>query len=249
MMKMILSMTLSAMMFTGCHLDNGSDSQKPQPAQVPQSGQVNVPPSTELPLPTSEQKPLPSPSLILGKKLKIWATWYSLPTLTALSSGGIAIEDGNKRPLGVRLSEKDYCRCAMEGSCIIGGKVYNYDSSGSKKYANCSHGTGYTRFNLSKWPYGTGSKSNPLTPFKSIAADPSFLPFGTTIYIPSAKGNKYKFDGKELLHDGVFVVEDIGGAIKGNHIDVYIGAEELGNPFAWVKSTSSGTFEAFIVEK
>ncbi|MCR9203129.1 MAG: 3D domain-containing protein, partial [Halobacteriovoraceae bacterium] len=53
-------------------------------------------------------------------------------------------------------------------------------------------------------------------------------------------------DGSETVHDGYFFAGDTGGAIKGTHIDVYIGVAKK-NPFSWVKSNSSGTFKAKVV--
>lgn len=48
----------------------------------------------------------------------------------------------------------------------------------------------------------------------TIAAG-SNIPFGTKIYIPY-------FDGKPGFGDGVFTVQDRGGAIKAHNIDVYM---------------------------
>lgn len=46
---------------------------------------------------------------------------------------------------------------------------------------------------------------------KTVAVDPEVIPLGSTIII----------DGHE------YIAEDIGGAIKGNMIDMYVGTEEL----------------------
>ena len=51
----------------------------------------------------------------------------------------------------------------------------------------------------------TGNK--PI-PFKTLAADLSVLPLGTKVYIP--------------MFDKVFIVDDVGGAIKGNRVDIYM---------------------------
>jgi len=51
------------------------------------------------------------------------------------------------------------------------------------------------------------------TNFQTIAADPNVLPLGTVVYIP-----KYT----DMPNNGFFVVEDTGGKIIGNRIDVYI---------------------------
>jgi hypothetical protein len=46
-------------------------------------------------------------------------------------------------------------------------------------------------------------------------------------------------------HDGYFYTADTGGAIKGNHIDVF-GGVFTRNPFPdFIKSDASQTFEAF----
>lgn len=50
-----------------------------------------------------------------------------------------------------------------------------------------------------------GASGEPLRQGVSVAADTSILPFGTEILID---GHKY-------------VVQDIGGAIQGNRIDIY----------------------------
>jgi 3D (Asp-Asp-Asp) domain-containing protein len=56
---------------------------------------------------------------------------------------------------------------------------------------------------------GAGS---PIGSYRSIAVDPSVIALGSRVYIPA-----YKHDG----YGGWFVAQDTGGAISGNHIDVY----------------------------
>jgi 3D (Asp-Asp-Asp) domain-containing protein len=75
------------------------------------------------------------------------------------------------------------------------------------------------------WSSGTGRKyvplrgvtfaSGPALPlryYQSIAVDPSVIPLGSRVYVPS-----YRDDG----HGGWFVAQDTGGAIGGRHIDVF----------------------------
>jgi 3D (Asp-Asp-Asp) domain-containing protein len=54
--------------------------------------------------------------------------------------------------------------------------------------------------------------SLPLHFYRSIAVDPSVIPLGSRVYVPA-----YKHDG----YGGWFIAQDTGGAIGGNHIDVY----------------------------
>ncbi|MDN5342386.1 MAG: hypothetical protein PWP28_1261 [Oceanotoga sp.] len=49
--------------------------------------------------------------------------------------------------------------------------------------------------------------------WRTIAADPEELPLGTVVYIPELK---------DMPNNGFFVVEDTGGKIKGNKIDIYV---------------------------
>ncbi|MGM0640012.1 MAG: 3D domain-containing protein, partial [Thermotogota bacterium] len=51
------------------------------------------------------------------------------------------------------------------------------------------------------------------TTWKTIAADPDVLPLGTIVYIPELK---------DLPNSGFFVVEDTGGKVIGNRIDIYV---------------------------
>jgi 3D (Asp-Asp-Asp) domain-containing protein len=158
--------------------------------------------------------------------------------------------------LGAKLSNKDWCSAAMEGSVRvrINGieRTFNYASSNSKQQVDCSayfpHKVGGTRFKVAKGPFGDGVKNYMLVPFRTIAVDRNVIPYGSLVYIPAAKGTQIKLpDGRNVLHDGYFFAGDTGSAIKENHIDVFIGVAKK-NPFPWVKSSASKTFEAHIVE-
>jgi 3D (Asp-Asp-Asp) domain-containing protein len=87
--------------------------------------------------------------------------------------------------------------------------------------------TGAVTFPLSAggWSAGRGMKyvplrnvsfaqgaSLPLRFYRSIAVDPNVIPLGSRVYIPA-----YRQDG----HGGWFVAQDTGGAIQGDHVDVY----------------------------
>ena len=54
--------------------------------------------------------------------------------------------------------------------------------------------------------------SLPLRYYQSIAVDPGVIPLGSRVYIPA-----YKHDG----YGGWFVAQDTGGAISGDHVDIY----------------------------
>lgn len=187
----------------------------------------------------------------------LWATYYYLPQVQTVSQGH-ALRDLAGNSLGPVLSHRDWCNSAMEGSVRVidsngEGVTYNYVGTSSVNSVDCTSifprhpKTGQVKFRLANGSYGDGVKSYKLIPFRTIAVDRTVIPYGSVVYIPSARGNKIILpDGSETVHDGYFFAGDTGGAIKGNHIDVYIGVAKS-NPFKWIKSSSSGTFKAQVV--
>lgn len=193
------------------------------------------------------------------KSYTLWATGYYTPVFNA--GGSYALRTLKGSPLAY-LSNKQWCTCAMEGSCAVksGSKVitYNYAGKSSSYTVNCKayypsfsdYHNCKIKFQKATGIYGDGSAFN-LVPFRSIAVDKSRIPYGTVLYIPKARGTKVTLpDGTTRVHDGYFIAADTGGAIKGNHIDVFFGTTDpvKKNVFSsWVKSTSKGTFKAYKV--
>lgn len=175
--------------------------------------------------------------------IKLWATWYNMPKYKS-DKTGIEVRDINGKPLGPKLSKKKWCNLAMEGTGFIDGHTFNYAGTSTKHVVKCDHTpSGRVKFYVTKYKYGVGSRNNPLRPFVSVACDQKIYPFGTRFFIPSARGVLLP-DG--TVHGGYFVCEDVGGLIKGNHIDVFIG-EYSKNPFEFISSNELKTFEAFTV--
>ena len=82
-------------------------------------------------------------------------------------------------------------------------------------------------------------------PYRSIAVDPDTIPFGSVVYIPSARGTELPDNLGE--HDGFFFAADRGGAIKRNHIDVFVGIGKR-NPFTFVTNKRQPTFAAQLID-
>lgn len=192
----------------------------------------------------------------LGEKLVLWATSYYLPQLKD-GTGEFSMRDMKNAELGPQLSLEEWCSSALEGSVRVTDKkndtkTYNYAGVTSDSPVNCSKifrfDVSKTKFREAIGPYGDGIDDYILAPYRTIATDTSSIPAGTVLYIPSAKGAKIVLDsGRVIIHDGYFFVGDRGGAIKGNHIDVFIGTHKSAPFFPWIKNTKNQTFEAFIV--
>ncbi len=136
----------------------------------------------------------------------------------------------------------------IEGSGILEeGVVINYSSK-----CNCGRPcpTGgivcYMELDPENFPWGMGSKSNPLEPLVSFAVDTDFVPFGTTLYVE-------EFDGVFIpavdgiggfKHDGCFRADDVGGGIDGNHFDFFAGTSNMWKSLENIFETGS-TFHVY----
>ena len=195
----------------------------------------------------------------LGANLKLWATYYYLPEI-AEDSGTIPLRDIKGQELGPRLTLKHWCDTAMEGSVKINYKngdvkTYNYQNVSNDFFVDCKSiyprhtGIGKTKFREANGVYGDGLDDYVLSPYRTLATDGSYIKPGTALYIPKARGAKIVLkNGRTIIHDGYFFAADKGGAIKGSHVDVYIGVSKAASFFPWIGSSESKKFEAFIVK-
>lgn len=194
------------------------------------------------------------------KSIQLWATYYYVPTL-AHNDEGIPLLDVNEQELPLKLPASDWCNAAIQGSVYIrkDGVLYlaqyagrstirQFDCRECERYKNYSgyDKTGKVRWEISDGKVTGGSGLN-LVALKSIAVDPSVIPYKTVVFIPDAIGTPYLNErGVLVQHDGYFLAADTGSLIKGQHIDVYLGDGNF-NPFEFVKSDENQQFQAFIV--
>lgn len=246
----LLTFALLILLAVSCD-DDKKPEPSPQPTPTKPSEPTTEPTKPDNDSPTSTTKP----DLSKAKKVSLWATMYYMKEVKS-SSSGIPLRDMRDKVIGPKLDSKTWCLGAIEGTVRVDGITYNYAGTKSPAQTRCSHSpSSRVRWKVSKYEYGIGNRSNPLRPFKSLATDRSVIQSGCTVYIPEAVGIDYVFEGEWHKHDGVFYADDVGGKIKGNHIDVYIGAVKGGlsgalkiNPFKFIKSNSSGTFEAYVYD-
>lgn len=92
---------------------------------------------------------------------------------------------------------------------IKGENKGKFSLSGYCACTKCGTGTGIT------------ASGKPVREAHTIAADWKVLPKGTVIILEDAIGK----DGQ--VYDGVYVVEDRGGGVKNNHLDIYRPTHEL----------------------
>jgi 3D (Asp-Asp-Asp) domain-containing protein len=89
-----------------------------------------------------------------------------------------------------------------------------------------------------------GCGGHKLTELKSIAVDPRIVPLGSTVYIPQAGG--VMVNGRP--QSGVFYANDIGSAIKGKRIDIFVGRRQNMDAFSSAGMPSMGSVDVYILE-
>ena len=200
---------------------------------------------------------------IEGEEISLWATNYYTPVYH-VKMNGIPLKDLGDNSLvsgvyPVLLSRKEWCYSAMEGSVSVifpGGAMSTYNYAGTTTtQVDCSAyfgddfpKTNKVRFRPARSRWGDGIENYSLIPYRTIAVDPSVIPFGSVVFIEKAKGIKFMWLGETFVHDGFFFAGDKGGAIKGNHIDLFTGTNE-NHAFSFVTNKKSGLFKAVIVKK
>lgn len=202
------------------------------------------------------QEPRPTD---LGGSYKLWATYYYLPEI-AEDSGSYPLRDMQGQELGPRLTLRHWCDTAMEGSVKINYKsgdvkTFNYAGTSTEHTVNCKSiypkhsAISKTKFREANGMYGDGLDEYILSPYRTLATDGGYITPGTVLYIPKARGAKITLaSGRVIIHDGYFFAGDKGGAIKGSHVDVYIGNSTSASFFPWIGSSQSKTFEAYVVK-
>jgi len=104
-----------------------------------------------------------------------------------------------------------YNAIRIEGSGkLLDGRMLNYAGFVGKT----------VRYHETIHPWGRGAGNCELVPFRSIAVDRRVIALGSTVEIEETKGMLLP-DG--TVHDGRWNAIDVGGAIKRDRVDLFIG--------------------------
>ncbi|HVY88839.1 MAG TPA: 3D domain-containing protein [Hyphomonadaceae bacterium] len=203
-----------------------------------------------------------------GKEVKLWATYYHMPTVRPAAQNIAAAKPllgRNGKAISPPLSIADWCDAAMQGSVWVDNgedepTAYMYVDSGGPDQVACDRhfgdlsdtikvATRHARFVPFHHPKACDVRAIPLMAFRTVAVDPAVFRIGTVLYIPSLRGKGFWLDGQLYAHDGYVVASDTGGAIEGNHIDMFVANANVAPFPETVHSNPRGTFQAFVVDK
>jgi 3D (Asp-Asp-Asp) domain-containing protein len=74
--------------------------------------------------------------------------------------------------------------------------------------------------------------------------DPRVIPIGSRVYVPQAE--QVVVNGKPL--SGIFLAHDIGSAVKGKHIDFFVGSKQNIDAFSTSGMKSLGSVDVYLLE-
>jgi 3D (Asp-Asp-Asp) domain-containing protein len=147
-------------------------------------------------------------------------TYYYLASQKPAQRGDVPLRD-QKGAVIARVPAKVRADLVMEGSGrLADGTLLNIAGHCAPGRSPC-----FVRVDPTK-PWGLGVRGHHLSPFRTIAVDPRYVPIGTAVYIPELDGLRMPgarpFGG--FVHDGCVVAADRGGHIKGRQFDFFVAA-------------------------
>jgi 3D (Asp-Asp-Asp) domain-containing protein len=196
--------------------------------------------------------------------MKLWATWYHMPTVQAAARADAAPLMGLKgEPISLPIAARDWCDAATQGSVWVEGpdgetRAYVFIDDDGPEQIDCDSRLGdlsagiksatrRARFAAFHHPRGCDVRRYPLLPYRTIATDPKRIPMGSVVYAPGLRGQTFWLEGQLFTHDGYLFASDRGGAIKDNHIDMFL-ADVARAPLPdMIGSSARHTFQAFLV--
>jgi len=225
------------------HPDLRTDGLPPDSTSAP-DGRLDAPaPNPDVNMPADVSVSAPGPKI--GT---LWNTyyWVSLESDFSGSADTVLYDDACQAIITVTAKFSD--SVCIEGSGRLSdGRMINYEQS-------CSCGrpcpTGgivcYSVLDIHEFPWGMGAASNALQPLVSLAVDKNVIPLGQIVYLPVWDGVKVPaVDGLGgTTHDGCFRADDVGGSIRGMHVDLFAGSANMHTQLELLLPTNT-QFEAY----
>lgn len=167
---------------------------------------------------------------LVGKVLGTFKnTYYDFPSEGDFEGEPVALMNAQCKAI------VDVPRPFYESVCVQGSGTLKAGGTVSFAKRDCACATECPRtgqhicFDLLdkvQFPWGRGAMGKAITPLVTVAVDSSIIPLGTPLYIPEYDGVARDALGS-TTHDGCFMAEDRGLAVKGQHVDVFTGYREI----------------------
>ncbi len=119
--------------------------------------------------------------------------------------------------------------CVQGSGTLRAGGTVSFAKRDCSCAAECPRTGQHICFDLldkAQFPWGRGATGKGVTPLVTVAVDSTIIALGTSLYIPEYDGIARDSSGT-TKHDGCFLAEDRGLAVKGEHVDVFTGYREI----------------------
>ena len=156
-------------------------------------------------------------------------TYYDFPSEDDFEGDPIDLMNGSCKSIA------SVPRTFYESVCVQGSGTLKAGGTVSFAKRDCSCAAECPRtgqricFDLldkAQFPWGRGATGKGITPLVTVAVDSTIIPLGTSLYIPEYDGIARDASGT-TKHDGCFLAEDRGLAVKGEHVDIFTGHREI----------------------
>ncbi|MES1186991.1 MAG: 3D domain-containing protein [Myxococcales bacterium] len=176
------------------------------------------------------QATAPSPQQLAGKVLGTFKnTYYDFPNEGDFEGETLSLMNGSCKPIA-SVPRSFYESVCVQGSGTLkAGGTVSFAKRDCSCAAECPRTGQHICFDLldkQQFPWGRGATGRGITPLVTVAVDSSLIPLGTALYIPEYDGVARDVSGT-TKHDGCFLAEDRGLAVKGAHVDIFTGYREI----------------------
>jgi 3D (Asp-Asp-Asp) domain-containing protein len=156
-------------------------------------------------------------------------TYYDFPSESDFEGEATSLMNAACKPI-VSVPRKFYESVCVQGSGTLrSGGTVSFAKRDCECAAECPRTGQKICFDLLdkvQFPWGRGAMGKAITPLVTVAVDSTVIPLGTALYIPEYDGIARDLAGT-TTHDGCFMAEDRGLAVKGQHVDVFTGHREI----------------------
>jgi 3D (Asp-Asp-Asp) domain-containing protein len=155
-------------------------------------------------------------------------TYYDFPSEADFDGAPLKLMSAACQPL-VSVPRTFYESVCVQGSGTLkSGGTVSFAKRDCSCAAECPRTGQHICFDLldkQQFPWGRGATGKSITPLVTVAVDSSIIALGTPLYIPEYDGVARDATGS-TRHDGCFIAEDRGLAVKGEHVDIFTGLRE-----------------------
>ncbi len=156
-------------------------------------------------------------------------TYYDFPSEDDFEGDAIDLMNGSCKSIA-RVPRTFYESVCVQGSGTLkAGGTVSFAKRDCGCAAPCPRTGQHICFDLldkEQFPWGRGASGKGITPLVTVAVDSAIIPLGTSLYIPEYDGIARDASGT-TKHDGCFLAEDRGLAVKGEHVDIFTGHREI----------------------